>query len=133
MLLHTFLSFLAALWGLSASVLFALGAITMRSEDIKELSSVYYGCNISIAKALVSQRADYTCGSILLFFAFLSQICSLLPSNLLQKQFFQTPVDAILPLLLYASLLVLPVLLLKIYLNASLIKKVERKLTEENK
>jgi hypothetical protein len=83
MVLSTFLSIFAASIGFMASGFFAIGAMTMTSTKIFEISSTYWDANRHWGDSIADQRADYIIGGLLLLLSFSLQLSAILvPSNI---------------------------------------------------
>lgn len=87
---QTALATLAAILGFAASIFFVLGAIRLDGRLIHQLASPRWDFHVQIARYLVGQKADYTCGAVLLLVAFVAQATSIAPFEFNQAVLFST-------------------------------------------
>lgn len=87
---QTALATLAACLGFAASILFVRGAIRLDGRLIYQLASPRWDFHAGIARYLVGQKADYTCGAVLLLIAFVAQATSIAPFEFNQAVLFST-------------------------------------------
>ena len=87
--LPTFLSILSAIIGFIASGFFAIGAMTMTSTKIFEISSTYFDTNRHWGDSIAEQRADYIVGGLLLLLSFSLQFSAILTPLSIQPSQFQ--------------------------------------------
>lgn len=88
--MQTALATLAAFLGFAASIFFVLGAIRLNGHLIHQLASPKWDFHAEIARYLVGQKAEYTCGAALLLIAFVAQAISLAPFEFNQVVLFFT-------------------------------------------
>jgi len=78
MSLDRILSIVAALLGVSGSILLAKGTLKLTPDVIAKQSQAYWGYNKSQLENITSQKADFICGIPLILIAFLVQIINLI-------------------------------------------------------
>lgn len=108
MLAQTFLSILAACVGFLSAAFFSVGVLQMKTQDIANLATMFWDANQHLADSIVSQRADYTIGTLLLVLSFSLQLAANLVPSTLQPSLLQPvgcAVAEILALLAYLILL----------------------------
>ena len=85
------LATLAAFLGFAASVFFMLGAIRLDAGLIHQLASPRWDFHAEIARYLIGQKTEYTCGAVLLLIAFVAQAISIAPFPFNQAVVFAAP------------------------------------------
>src|SRR5690606_34836518 len=123
MVLSTFLSIFAASIGFMASGFFAIGAMTMNSTKIFEISSTYWDANRHWGDSIADQRADYIIGGLLLLLSFSLQLSAILVPSNIRPPLFQPVGCAIAAIGACIAL----ILLLALWLRSSIAKSTKRK------
>lgn len=76
----------AAIWGFMGSIFFCWGIIFQSAEEASKVAGTYYGGNPHLLESLVSQKADFIIGTILIALAFLSQLMAIVLEKLLTEK-----------------------------------------------
>ena len=79
MTLATFVTLVSVVIGFVAALFFCFGALMLTRKEIGELSGTSWNENASLAKFLLSTKAEYFCGGVALAAAFVLQFLSSIP------------------------------------------------------
>ena len=75
-------SLAASVAGFVSALSFCVGNIFNTVENITLQSTPFWDFNKHLAKALVTQKAQYLTGGLFLFLSFILQLCSAIPSTI---------------------------------------------------
>ena len=118
----TFLNFIAATGGFAAAMFFCKGTVSLSNRAVFDLAGTYWKFNRSLADALVSQRAEYVAGAILLVISFAAQLAAnLIPGDSQSPLFCSVP-WAVASL----AIAILVLVALALMLRAALIRRSQR-------
>ena len=79
MTLATFVTLVSVVIGFVAALFFCLGSLMLTRKEIGDLSGTSWNENTSLAKFLLSTKAEYLCGGVALATAFVLQFLSSIP------------------------------------------------------
>lgn len=78
---QTTLTLISACFGFVAAIYFCIGSAFTSHKKLVALSKTYWGYNLEVAKATVSQSTQYAIGGLLLLVSFVLQVVAIQASS----------------------------------------------------